>query len=56
MTAGSSTKSRSASSLSIPATKTIGFTGGEPLLEWQRFIALLAAMRADLVGSLGVPM
>ena len=31
-----------------PATKTIGFTGGEPLLEWQRFIVLLAAMRDRL--------
>lgn len=31
-----------------PATKTIGFTGGEPLLEWQRFIALLAAARDRL--------
>jgi His-Xaa-Ser system radical SAM maturase HxsC len=31
-----------------PATKTIGFTGGEPLLEWQRFIALLAVVRDRL--------
>ena len=31
-----------------PATETIGFTGGEPLLEWQRFIALLAAARDRL--------
>jgi His-Xaa-Ser system radical SAM maturase HxsC len=31
-----------------PATKTIGFTGGEPLLEWQRFIAVLQAMRDRL--------
>ena len=31
-----------------PATKSIGFTGGEPLLEWQRFIALLAAVRNRL--------
>ena len=31
-----------------PATQTIGFTGGEPLLEWQRFIAVLAAVRDRL--------
>jgi len=31
-----------------PATKSIGFTGGERLLEWQRFIALLAAVRNRL--------
>jgi len=31
-----------------PTTKTIGFTGGEPLLEWQRFIAVLQAMRDRL--------
>jgi His-Xaa-Ser system radical SAM maturase HxsC len=31
-----------------PATKTIGFTGGEPLLEWQRFIALLTTARDRL--------
>jgi His-Xaa-Ser system radical SAM maturase HxsC len=31
-----------------PTTQTIGFTGGEPLLEWQRFIALLAAVRDRL--------
>ena len=30
------------------ATKSIGFTGGEPLLEWQRFIALLSAVRDRL--------
>ena len=28
-----------------PATETIGFTGGEPLLEWQRLIALLIRLR-----------
>lgn len=28
-----------------PATETIGFTGGEPLLNWQRFIAVLTAVR-----------
>jgi His-Xaa-Ser system radical SAM maturase HxsC len=28
-----------------PATETIGFTGGEPLLDWQRFIAVLTAVR-----------
>ena len=28
-----------------PATRTIGFTGGEPLLEWKRFISLLGATR-----------
>jgi len=27
-----------------PATETIGFTGGEPLLEWPRLIALLARL------------
>jgi His-Xaa-Ser system radical SAM maturase HxsC len=31
-----------------PATETIGFTGGEPLLEWPRLIALLAALRDRL--------
>jgi His-Xaa-Ser system radical SAM maturase HxsC len=31
-----------------PATETIGFTGGEPLLEWRRFIALLATLRDRL--------
>jgi His-Xaa-Ser system radical SAM maturase HxsC len=31
-----------------PATETIGFTGGEPLLEWRRFIHLLGAMRDTL--------
>ena len=30
-----------------PATETIGFTGGEPLLEWQRFIAVLASRCGD---------
>ncbi len=31
-----------------PATETIGFTGGEPLLEWKRFVAVLAAARERL--------
>lgn len=31
-----------------PATRTIGFTGGEPLLEWRRFTALLGATRTVL--------
>lgn len=31
-----------------PATLSIGFTGGEPLLEWQRFVSLLALMRDRL--------
>jgi His-Xaa-Ser system radical SAM maturase HxsC len=31
-----------------PATETIGFTGGEPLLEWRRFITVLEAMRERL--------
>ena len=31
-----------------PATPTIGFTGGEPLLEWRRFIALLIDTRTVL--------
>jgi His-Xaa-Ser system radical SAM maturase HxsC len=31
-----------------PATETIGFTGGEPLLEWPRLVALLAALRDRL--------
>jgi His-Xaa-Ser system radical SAM maturase HxsC len=31
-----------------PHTKTIGFTGGEPLLEWQRFVDVLSAMRDRL--------
>jgi His-Xaa-Ser system radical SAM maturase HxsC len=31
-----------------PATEYVGFTGGEPLLEWRRFIALLASMRDRL--------
>jgi len=34
-----------------PATETIGFTGGEPLLEWKRFIAVLAAARERLPGT-----
>jgi len=31
-----------------PATASVGFTGGEPLLEWRCFIALLAAFRGRL--------
>jgi len=31
-----------------PATHSIGFTGGEPLLEWRRFIPLLGTMRTTL--------
>jgi His-Xaa-Ser system radical SAM maturase HxsC len=31
-----------------PATETIGFTGGEPLLEWPRLIGLLTALRDRL--------
>jgi His-Xaa-Ser system radical SAM maturase HxsC len=31
-----------------PATETIGFTGGEPLLEWRKFIGVLAAARDRL--------
>ena len=31
-----------------PTTHTIGFTGGEPLLEWRRFIALLSTTRSVL--------
>jgi His-Xaa-Ser system radical SAM maturase HxsC len=31
-----------------PATCTIGFTGGEPLIEWRRFISLLDATRTLL--------
>jgi His-Xaa-Ser system radical SAM maturase HxsC len=31
-----------------PATERIGFTGGEPLLEWRRFIPLLATLRDRL--------
>jgi His-Xaa-Ser system radical SAM maturase HxsC len=31
-----------------PATETIGFTGGKPLLEWRRFIPLLATLRDRL--------
>ena len=31
-----------------PATRTIGFTGGEPLLEWRRFISLLQTTRTLL--------
>lgn len=31
-----------------PGTETIGFTGGEPLLEWQRFLDVLASMRVRL--------
>src|SRR6266436_2938568 len=31
-----------------PATETIGFTGGEPLLEWRRLTNLLAALRDQL--------
>jgi His-Xaa-Ser system radical SAM maturase HxsC len=27
-----------------PATETIGFTGGEPFLEWQRFMAVVATV------------
>jgi His-Xaa-Ser system radical SAM maturase HxsC len=34
-----------------PATETIGFTGGEPLLDWQRFIAVLTAVRDRLPGT-----
>jgi His-Xaa-Ser system radical SAM maturase HxsC len=31
-----------------PMTRSIGFTGGEPLLEWRRFTALLSTVRAVL--------
>lgn len=31
-----------------PTTETIGFTGGEPLLEWRRFINVLTAARDRL--------
>jgi His-Xaa-Ser system radical SAM maturase HxsC len=31
-----------------PRTKTIGFTGGEPLLEWRRFISMLEVVRDRL--------
>lgn len=31
-----------------PATETIGFTGGEPFLEWQRFISVVATVRDRL--------
>jgi len=31
-----------------PATRSIGFTGGEPLLEWHKFIPLLGATRTTL--------
>lgn len=31
-----------------PRTETIGFTGGEPLLEWRRFVGVLKAMRDRL--------
>jgi His-Xaa-Ser system radical SAM maturase HxsC len=31
-----------------PATEAIGFTGGEPLLEWRRLVALLASFRDRL--------
>ncbi len=31
-----------------PGTESIGFTGGEPLLEWQRLVGLLAVMRDRL--------
>jgi His-Xaa-Ser system radical SAM maturase HxsC len=31
-----------------PKTETIGFTGGEPLLEWRRFVGVLAATRDRL--------
>lgn len=31
-----------------PATETIGFTGGEPLLDWRRFLPVLAKMRERL--------
>lgn len=31
-----------------PSTGSIGFTGGEPLLEWRRFISLLNSTRAIL--------
>jgi His-Xaa-Ser system radical SAM maturase HxsC len=37
-----------AAALLDPVTETIGFTGGEPLLDWSRFIAVLAAMRDRL--------
>ena len=33
-----------------PATRSIGFTGGEPLLEWRRFIPLLGTIRRMLPG------
>lgn len=35
-------------SLVDPATRTIGFTGGEPLLAWKEFIALLVQCRDAL--------
>jgi His-Xaa-Ser system radical SAM maturase HxsC len=31
-----------------PRTKTIGFTGGEPLLEWRRFVAMLGETKERL--------
>jgi His-Xaa-Ser system radical SAM maturase HxsC len=31
-----------------PATKSLGFTGGEPLLEWRRFMSILAQTREVL--------
>lgn len=31
-----------------PATRSIGFTGGEPLLEWRRFIPLMGTIRTVL--------
>jgi His-Xaa-Ser system radical SAM maturase HxsC len=34
-----------------PTTMAIGFTGGEPLLEWRRFLAVLAKMRDRLPGT-----
>lgn len=35
-------------SLIDPATRSVGFTGGEPLLEWQRFIPLLSRFQHAL--------
>jgi His-Xaa-Ser system radical SAM maturase HxsC len=34
-----------------PATASVGFTGGEPLLEWRRFIPLLAQTGQALPGT-----
>jgi His-Xaa-Ser system radical SAM maturase HxsC len=31
-----------------PATRSLGFTGGEPLLEWERMVAILAQARDQL--------